>query len=149
MIVHDEYVPWHGTNFDVCLVKMPLDIYETGMANAKKDENKTCVLDIYYLDSHNIDYDCTSCGDGCVNAACLPTEREMGGRACWVAGWGQKAEEVLDGVLRDSSDISFSNIKSSLLLNFETRTFQKFHWCKHIFRPLLCRTFLLQKVSTG
>ena len=112
MIVHDEYVPWHRTNFDVCLIKMPLDIYETGMANAKKDENKTCVLDMYYLDSHNIDYDCTSCGDGCVNAACLPTEREMGGRACWVAGWGQKAEEVLDGVLRDRSDISFSNRKS-------------------------------------
>ena len=100
MFVHDSYVPWHGANFDACLIKMPLDIYETGITNAKKDEDKTCVLDIYYLDSHGIEYDCTSCGDGCVNAACLPTEPETGGKACWVAGWGLKADDVYDGVLR-------------------------------------------------
>lgn len=27
LILHNEYVPWHGTNFDVCMIKMPLDIY--------------------------------------------------------------------------------------------------------------------------
>jgi len=100
IFVHDDYVPWHGTNFDVCLIKMSLDIYETGITNAKRDEDKTCLLDIYYLDSHGIEYDCTPCGDGCVNAACLPTEPETGGSACWVAGWGLKADAVYDGVLR-------------------------------------------------
>ena len=81
---------------------MPVDIYETGINNAKKDnrEDKTCLLDIYYLDSHRIEYDCTPCGDGCVNAACLPTEKETGGKACWVAGWGLKKDDVYDGVLR-------------------------------------------------
>ena len=105
-MIHDEYVPWFSTNFDVCLVKMSLDIYETGISNAKKVENKTCVLDTYYLDSWGIDYNCTSCGDGCVNAACLPTERETGGKACWVAGWGAKADYVFDHVLRMGHNIS-------------------------------------------
>ena len=100
IFVHDDYVPWHGTNFDVCLIKMPLDIYETGITNAKRDEDKTCLLDIYYLDSHGIEYDCTPCGDGCINAACLPTKPDTGGSACWVAGWGLKADDVYDGVLR-------------------------------------------------
>ena len=78
------------------------------MANAKKDEDKTCVLDTYYLDSWGIDYNCTSCGDGCVNAACLPTERETGGKACWVAGWGLKADDVYDGVVSSVGLNTFS-----------------------------------------
>ena len=40
---------------------------------------------------------CTACKDGCVNAACLPTEREAGGRACWIAGWGITTEDFRDG----------------------------------------------------
>ena len=40
---------------------------------------------------------CTACKDGCVNAACLPTEREAGGRACWIAGWGITTEDFREG----------------------------------------------------
>ena len=96
---------------------MPVDIYETGITNAKKDkrEEKTCVLDIY-LDSSRDEYDCTPCGDGCVNAACLPTEKETGGKACWVAGWGYKKGDVYDGVLRIvpmSFKLNYLALKSS------------------------------------
>ena len=35
---------------------------------------------------------CRACGDGCVNAACLPTAAEIGGKACWIAGWGTTQE---------------------------------------------------------
>ena len=40
---------------------------------------------------------CAACKDGCVNAACLPTEREAGGRACWIAGWGITTEDFREG----------------------------------------------------
>ena len=92
MYVHDEYVrPWEKINTDICLIKMPKDIYETGINNSKKDTDKTCVPDIISekLDEYGYVYDCTPCGDGCVNAACLPTEAETGGKACWIAGWGK------------------------------------------------------------
>ena len=35
---------------------------------------------------------CRACGDGCVNAACLPQDAETGGKACWIAGWGTTEE---------------------------------------------------------
>ena len=92
MYVHDEYVrPWEKINTDICLIKMPKDIYETGINNSKKDTDKTCVPDIISekLAEYGYVYDCTPCGDGCVNAACLPTEAETGGKACWIAGWGK------------------------------------------------------------
>ena len=47
---------------------------------------------------NNTDYEdgkrCSACKDGCVNAACLPTEREPGGKACWIAGWGVTSNDV-------------------------------------------------------
>merc|ERR1712183_319099 len=35
---------------------------------------------------------CNACADGCVNAACLPSAAEAGGKACWIAGWGTTEE---------------------------------------------------------
>ena len=103
MYVHDEYVrPWEKINTDICLIKMPKDIYETGINNSKKDTDKTCVPDIHSekLDEYGYVYDCTPCGDGCVNAACLPTEAETGGKACWIAGWGTDEDGTSGNVLR-------------------------------------------------
>jgi len=80
---------------DICLIKMPKDIYETGINNSKKDTDITCVPDKY-----GYPYECTPCGDGCVNAACLPTEAETGGKACWVAGWGVDEDGNFGKVLR-------------------------------------------------
>ena len=81
---------------------MPKDIYETGINNSKKDTDKTCVPDILSekLDEYRYVYECTPCGDGCVNAACLPTEAETGGKAGWVAGWGVDEDGNFGKVLR-------------------------------------------------
>ena len=51
-----------GTNFDICLVKAPTNIFTMGATNG--------------------------CGADCVAAACLPTAPATHGDACWVAGWG-------------------------------------------------------------
>ena len=49
-------------NYDVCLLKSQEDIFQAGQANG--------------------------CGNGCVNAACMPKSEGQHGDACWVAGWG-------------------------------------------------------------
>ena len=66
--------------------------------------NITCYNQLLVEDPNDdLDYDfwgdppgghCTPCGDGCVNAACLPTEPVTGGKACWIAGWGKTSEHA-------------------------------------------------------
>ena len=131
-IIHPKFAwPWKDlsvSNYDVALIKLPKDIYETGMNNALVDvdrteewpedfddlfllqpesstlSNITCVNQLLVEDPNDdLDDDwfvvppgghCTPCGDGCVNAACLPTEPVTGGKACWIAGWGKTSEHA-------------------------------------------------------
>ena len=60
-IIHPNYSS-DSKNFDACLIKTNQSIFETAARQG--------------------------CGDGCVNAVCLPTEAPQYGDACWVAGWG-------------------------------------------------------------
>ena len=61
ILVHPEYNP-PRTNFDVCLVRAPKDIFIEAQKNG--------------------------CGPNCVNSACLPEAPAVHGDACWTAGWG-------------------------------------------------------------
>ena len=45
-----------------------------------------------FKEQFNAGQTCIACGDGCVNAACLPQDAETGGKACWIAGWGTTEE---------------------------------------------------------
>ena len=66
VFIHDSYADHSDGsrhNFDVCLL------------------NATVPDLLAYGNSHG-------CGDGCMNAACLPSEPGSHGDACWVAGWG-------------------------------------------------------------
>ena len=49
---------------------------------------------------------CRACGDGCVNAACLPQAAETGGRACWIAGWGTTEENGSSPATMSSGNLS-------------------------------------------
>ena len=66
VFIHDSYTDHSdgsGQNFDVCLLKATVpDMFAIGNS--------------------------LGCGDGCMNAACLPTVPGAHGDACWVAGWG-------------------------------------------------------------
>jgi hypothetical protein len=93
-VIHDKYDAVSGSNFDVCLIKTSEDIYEVGRNNAMlSDPLSGCVNRTDFKNGKR----CTACKDGCVNAACLPTERETGGRACWIAGWGITSEDFREG----------------------------------------------------
>ena len=67
VFIHDSYADHSdgsANNFDVCLLNATVpDLFATG-------------------NSHG-------CADGCMNAACLPTDPGSHGDACWVAGWGR------------------------------------------------------------
>ena len=41
------------------------------------------------------------CGDGCINAACLPTEPGAHGDACWIAGWGKTSDGSKATILQE------------------------------------------------
>ena len=66
VFIHDSYTnhsDGSGYNFDVCLLKATVpDMFAFGNS--------------------------LGCGDGCMNAACLPAVPGAHGDACWVAGWG-------------------------------------------------------------
>ena len=65
VFIHDLYADHSDgpQNFDVCLLKATVpDMFAIGNS--------------------------LGCGDGCMNAACLPAEPGAHGDACWVAGWG-------------------------------------------------------------
>ena len=67
VFIHDSYTDHSdgsGNNFDVCLLK-------------------ATVPDLFAIGNRH------RCGDGCMNAACLPTKPGAHGDACWVAGWGK------------------------------------------------------------
>jgi len=64
LFVHPDY---EMSNFDVCLIKSPSNIFTLGAS--------------------------VGCGPDCVTAACLPTAAPNHGDACWVAGWGAKSFE--------------------------------------------------------
>ena len=49
---------------------------------------------------------CEACGDGCVNAACLPQDVETGGKACWIAGWGTTVEGTLENPAPSATQLS-------------------------------------------
>lgn len=61
ILIHPDYAP-PRTNFDVCLVRAPKDIFDEAQKNG--------------------------CGPNCVNSACLPEAPAVHGEACWTAGWG-------------------------------------------------------------
>ena len=67
VFIHDSYTDHSDgseTNFDVCLLNPTVpDLFATGNSYG--------------------------CGDGCMNAACLPANPGSHGDACWVAGWGR------------------------------------------------------------
>jgi len=58
---------------------------------------------------------CRACGDGCVNAACLPSAAETGGKACWIAGWGTTEENGSSPATMSSGNLYFFEIDVTLL----------------------------------
>ena len=67
VFVHDGFEKEPGHNNDICLMKIQeLDLFAVGEDNG--------------------------CGNGCINAACLPSEPALHGDACWVAGWGKLSQ---------------------------------------------------------
>jgi len=89
--MHEKSCTKHDWIFSTILNTGPGNILKTLVSNPLSG----CVNETDFENGKR----CTACKDGCVNAACLPTEREAGGRACWIAGWGITTEDFRDGPL--------------------------------------------------
>ena len=65
MFIHELFqdkADGKSKNHDVCLLKSNEDIFAAGKLN--------------------------NCGNGCMNAACIPEADAVHNSTCWVAGWG-------------------------------------------------------------
>lgn len=66
-----NYDGLNANNNDICLLKTSTSIFTEGASRG--------------------------CGDGCVNAACLPIEGSIHGDACWIGGWGHTTSGAASG----------------------------------------------------
>ena len=87
VFIHESYTDHSDgsdKNFDVCLLKATVpDLFVIGYSH--------------------------ECGDGCINAACLPTKPAAHGDACWIAGWGKTSDGSRATILQEVGVNLFSD----------------------------------------
>ena len=103
LIIHESYS--HGTSNanNLCLIRVNKFVTDTTIWQAAAAVN---------------------CGDGCVHAACIPSNAATHGDACWTAGWGRVDDTGADAtsLMEDGVNIMSDAWCTSAMptLSFET-----------------------------